>query len=72
MVSVAAAACRIGLTLGWIRAAPTAALLIVLLHVSYGSGVIQGVLARRRPLYKPSLRWDDHAARIPAFTQDPS
>ena len=69
---VAAAACRIGLTLRWIRAAPTAALLIVLLHVSYGSGVIQGLLARRRPRYKPSLRWEDHTARIPAFTQDSS
>ncbi len=69
---VAAAACRIGLTLRRIRAVPTAALLIVILHLSYGSGVIQGLLARRGARLKSASRWEDHAPRIPAFTHDPS
>lgn len=69
---VAAASCRIGLTLRRIRAVPTAALLIVILHLSYGSGVIQGLLAPRAARLKPTARWEDHAPRVPAFTHDPS
>ena len=60
VAAVAAAAGWIAVTLRRPSAAPVAALLVVLLHASYGLGVVRGLLARRRPVARPVvLHWHD-------------
>ena len=62
LAAVGAAAVWIGLTLRRPTAVPMAALLVVLLHVSYGLGVLRGLGARRRPVEAPVvLHWHDDA-----------
>jgi hypothetical protein len=62
-VAVAAGAGWIARTLGRVRALPLAFVLIVTVHVAYGTGVVSGVFrrSRRGPYKPPRARWLDDA-----------
>ncbi|MGI8558381.1 MAG: glycosyltransferase [Solirubrobacteraceae bacterium] len=62
---VAAGAARVASTIAQARAWPLAARLIVLLHLSYGAGVIRGTLARRHIRVRSAVRWEEDHAPIP-------
>jgi GT2 family glycosyltransferase len=60
VLAVGAAAAWIARTLRRVAAIPRAALLLVVLHVSYGIGVVRGATSRRTPPAHPVvLRWHD-------------
>jgi hypothetical protein len=63
-VAVAADAAWIATTLRRPLGAVAAAGLVVVLHASYGLGVLRGVTARRRPVEAPVvLHWHDDRGR---------
>lgn len=69
---VIAGAARVAWTLRRASVGPLAAGLIVLLHLSYGAGVMRGTLARQRIRVRPPVRWEeDHALiAVPGFADD--
>jgi GT2 family glycosyltransferase len=74
-LAVAAAAAWIARTVRRPSAALLAAALVVVLHASYGVGVVRGVLARRRPVPAPVvLHWHDdqgHEGVVTAAVAEP-
>jgi len=62
---VAAGTGRICWTLRDAGGAALAGGLIVLLHLSYGAGVIRGALARRRTPTRNAVRWEDGRPPVP-------
>jgi GT2 family glycosyltransferase len=64
VLAVVAEAVRIGATLRRPLDALPAAMLVVVLHASYGLGVVRGIIARRRPVEAPVvLHWHDDRGR---------